>query len=791
MSRSPRRQAASRGSRRAVRSAAWWSDLPQTLRRDLAAVALAGLGALGFAALYVRPARGVNAAGAAMLRAVAGRLAPLGPLALVASAAWLVFEPRRPTGVRAAGAALVVLAACGLAHVRVPEDLAFAIAWRGQGGGLLGASVDWTLAKALGPIGRDIGLVALALAGLLLAGQFSLRHALIWPFRHGARAGRALHAFVAAPTREETGWARLPGPADDQGVGGGELALLPPGRVATPTPGRRRQRVPAEDTTAAEPLPASVDHLPAPAAPVPALPGAAVPAPGLDGTGDGGATAESEIDTGTPPQSALIPRLVVLPGAAYQAPPLELLRKLPKGRPARSRDAAHRALQVEEALRSFGVAARVAEVVQGPSVTRFEVQPGAGVKVARISALADDLALALAATDVRIVAPIPGKAAVGIEVPNNDVTPVYLRDVLETAEFRSAASPLTVGLGQDIAGRPVVDSLQRLFHLLVAGATGSGKSITLNAMLVSILYKARPEEVKLVLIDPKMVELIPYNGIPHLLAPVVTDPRKAAATLRTVVKEMEKRYGLFTEAGARDLPRYNAIATEKGVPTLPYVVVVIDELADLMLVARSEVEDAIQRLTQMARAAGIHLIVATQRPSVDVITGVIKANIPSRIALTVSSQVDSRTILDAAGAERLVGRGDMLFRPVGAQKVVRAQGAFIADTEVEAVLDFLRSAGKPEYDTAIMEAEEDPDRRADEGEDDELFLEALQVVVESRQASVSNLQRRLRVGFTRAGRLVDMMEQRGFVGPHQGSKSREVLLTIEQFQRMFGELHPS
>jgi S-DNA-T family DNA segregation ATPase FtsK/SpoIIIE len=450
-------------------------------------------------------------------------------------------------------------------------------------------------------------------------------------------------------------------------------------------------------------------------------------------------------------------------------------------------DGGQRAAQLEEALRSFGVDARVTGYTQGPTITRFEVQPGPGVKVSRIGALAQDLALGMRAVDVR-VAPIPGKAAVGIEVPNSDVQAVPLRDVMETPDFQRAASPLTVCLGQDIAGKPVVASLESLLHVLVAGATGSGKSITINCMLMSILFKARPDQVKLVLIDPKRVELSQFEGTPHLMTPVVTDPRKAAATLRAVVKEMERRYGVFTEAGVRDIGRFNEVAPGRGEPPLPFVVVVIDELADLMLVARSDVEDAIQRLTQMARAAGIHLIVATQRPSVDVITGVIKANIPTRIALAVSSQVDSRTILDAAGAEKLIGRGDMLFRPVGTQKLLRAQGAYVSEAEVEAVLKYLREHGQPEYDEVVSRADADGSgEETEDGEGDALFVDALRVVVESRQASVSNLQRRLRVGFTRAGRLVDMMEQRGYVGPHQGSKSREVLLTLDQFHRLYGD----
>ncbi len=486
------------------------------------------------------------------------------------------------------------------------------------------------------------------------------------------------------------------------------------------------------------------------------------------------------------PAPTVVPRP---PLPAYEAPPLDLLRRKPNLAPmSQEPDTKEREAQLDAALKSFGVTARIVGAVQGPSVTRFEIEPGAGVKVARIAGLAEDLALALKATDVRI-APVPGKSAVGIEVPNTDVSPVFLREVMESEAFRTAPSPLTVCLGQDIAGKPVVANLEQLLHVLVAGATGSGKSITINSMLVSLLYKAGPDQVRLVLVDPKMVELSQYNGIPHLLAPVVTNPRKAAATLQAVVREMERRYTLFTHTGVRNLNGYNAVAWERGGPPLPYVVIVIDELADLMLVARAEVEGAVQRLTQMARAAGIYLIVATQRPSVDVITGVIKANIPTRIALAVSSHIDSRTIIDVAGAEKLVGRGDMLFRPVGAQKMLRAQGAFVSESEVESVIDFLQQRGAPEYQVDIMEAEPDGERStsgSDGNEDDELFVDALQIVLDSGQASVSNLQRRLRVGFTRAGRLIDMMEHRGFVGPHQGSRTREVLITSEQFQSLYG-----
>ncbi|MBE3591089.1 MAG: DNA translocase FtsK [Firmicutes bacterium] len=470
----------------------------------------------------------------------------------------------------------------------------------------------------------------------------------------------------------------------------------------------------------------------------------------------------------------------------YRLPPLDLLRKHDRRAAQRGvRDGERGARALEETLASFGIQARVVGMDQGPAVTRYEVQPAAGVKVSRIVSLADDIALALAAADVRIVAPIPGKSAVGIEVPNREIRTVSIREVLEQPAFQRSASRLTLALGEDVAGQPIVASLERMLHVLVAGATGSGKSVCLNTILTSILYKARPDEVKLLLIDPKRVELSVYNGIPHLLAPVIADPKQAAGALRWVQQEMTNRYELFADWGVRDIHRFNEQARAKGRRPLPFIVVVIDELADLMLVAARDVEDAIQRLAQMARAAGIHLIVATQRPSVDVITGVIKANIPSRIAFAVSSQADSRTILDGAGAEKLLGKGDMLFHPIGAAKPIRAQGAYISESELEAVLSFVRAQAAPAFEADVLASAAGAGDDEDDRHDD-LFEEAVRVVMETRQASVSMLQRRLRVGFTRAGRLIDMMERRGFVGPHQGSKAREVLITPEMFARVFG-----
>ncbi|HEX7057870.1 MAG TPA: DNA translocase FtsK [Bacilli bacterium] len=466
----------------------------------------------------------------------------------------------------------------------------------------------------------------------------------------------------------------------------------------------------------------------------------------------------------------------------YTLPPFHLLNKPAPGKSGEQFDFKSNARKLEATLESFGVRTKVLDIVKGPAVTRYEIQPDVGVKVSRIVNLADDIALALAAKDLRMEAPIPGKSAIGIEVPNSEISMVTIREVMESAAFNEAESKLSIVLGRDISGVTIVANLAKMPHLLVAGATGSGKSVCINGMITSILYKAKPDEVKFLMIDPKMVELNVYNGIPHLLAPVVTDPRRASLALKKVVQEMEKRYELFSKTGTRNMEGYNAIAAEIGEETLPYIVVIVDELADLMMVAANDVEDAICRLAQMARAAGIHLIIATQRPSVDVITGLIKANIPSRIAFGVSSQVDSRTILDTAGAEKLLGRGDMLFLPVGASKPIRVQGAFVSDHEVEAVVQFVRSQEQASYREEMVPEVEETAEEAHEPLD-ELFNQAVQIVLEARQASVSLLQRRLRIGYTRAARLIDAMEASGIVGPYEGSKPREVLMTLEQFQR--------
>lgn len=470
----------------------------------------------------------------------------------------------------------------------------------------------------------------------------------------------------------------------------------------------------------------------------------------------------------------------------YHLPPLSLLNKpvKPKSKQA-TREITENAHILEQTLESFHVSAKIVHTCQGPAVTRYELEPAAGVKVSRIVNLSDDIALKLAAPGVRIEAPIPGKAAIGIEVPNKVVSSVPHREVLESEAFQHASSQLTVALGKDIAGQTIVTDLAKMPHLLVAGATGSGKSVCINTLITSILFKSSPDEAKFILIDPKVVELSNYNGIPHLLTPVVTDAKKAAAALRWAVHEMERRYGLFAAASVRDINRYNEIAAGEK---LPLIVIIIDELADLMMVAPVDVEDAVCRLAQMARAAGLHLVLATQRPSVDVITGTIKANIPSRISFAVSSQIDSRTILDMAGAEKLLGKGDMLFYPVGAAKPLRVQGSFISDDEVAELVHFVSQEAEPEFTEGVTDIPENQEQTEQPLFEDELLPEAVRLVLETGQASASMLQRKFRIGYSRAARLVDTMEEMKIVGPSAGSKAREIIMTsAEVYERYFHE----
>ena len=473
----------------------------------------------------------------------------------------------------------------------------------------------------------------------------------------------------------------------------------------------------------------------------------------------------------------------------YTFPPVDLLmkNKISAGSQDKPEDLRSQAKKLIDTLQSFGVEAKVLEVSKGPSVTRFEIQPSVGVKVSKIVNLADDIALNLAAFGVRIEAPIPGKAAVGIEIPNKSTSMVCLRDVIDSEEFRSFKSKTAFAMGKDISGQPIVSDISKMPHMLIAGATGSGKSVCINSLITSILYKADPNQVKLILIDPKVVELGVYNGIPHLLIPVVTDPRRAAGALNWAVQEMVKRYSMFATANVRDIKGYNEYAALNKERELEQIIIVIDELADLMMVAPHDVEDAICRLAQMARAAGMHLVIATQRPSVDVITGLIKANVPSRIAFSVSSQIDSRTILDMGGAEKLLGKGDMLFLPMGASKPQRLQGAFVSDKEIENIVEFIKSDSSAHYNEDIIEHIEngaEDHQSSDDSDADDLLPQAIEIVVEIGQASASLLQRKLKVGYSRAGRLIDQLEERGIIGPHEGSKPRRVLMSKNEFQEM-------
>ena len=475
----------------------------------------------------------------------------------------------------------------------------------------------------------------------------------------------------------------------------------------------------------------------------------------------------------------------------YEFPPVEFLTPGKTATKMGKKAVTDTANKLQKTLYSFGVSAKVENVSVGPTITRYELKPAEGVRVSKIANLADDIALSLAAETIRIEAPIPGKQAVGIEIPNKEKEVVHLRDIIDSNEFKSAKSKLAFALGKNAAGEAIVTDIAKMPHVLIAGSTGSGKSVCINTLITSIIYKSKPSEVKLVMVDPKVVELSVYNGIPHLLIPVVTDPKKAAGALAWAVQEMVNRYHLFAEKNVRDIAGYNEALEKEGAEgKLPQIVIIIDELADLMMVAKNDVEDAICRLAQMARAAGMHLVIATQRPSVDVITGIIKANIASRISFAVTSQVDSRTILDSAGAEKLLGKGDMLFFPTGVLKPIRIQGAFVSDSEVEKIVSFLKENGGPTYSEDVLEKIEranSTDKELDEQDDDEtdpFLMEAIDTVVDLGQASASFIQRRFKVGYARAGRIIDQMEARGIISGYEGSKPRQVLVSKEQWQEL-------
>ena len=667
------------------------------------------------------------------------------------------------------GVALMVLIILSFMHLSVPFADVFQAGQKGEGGGLLGAAGSYLLLKYFDLAGSYIILTSLMIASIILATSLSLSHLSNAIARTFYSIGQRLFNGISRFIFEE-----LPEEKKDKAPKTAAKTLIINNNRGTsvsiqPSTSRNSQTNGQTEIVKRR-----------------------------------GLAKNTPEKSGNETDEAFSHSLALTGGKTYLLPPSTILSWVKtKEHGVKDKEINEKIRILEETLASFGINARVTQVTVGPAITRYEIQPPAGVKVSRIVGLVDDITLAMAASHVRIEAPIPGRAAIGIEIPNREISTVHLRELIESKEFSQAPSNLTVALGKDIAGTPVVTDLAQMPHLLIAGATGSGKSVCINTLVASILFKSIPDEVKFILIDPKMVELTTYNGIPHLITPVVTNPKKASGILHWAVKEMEQRYELFAAAGVRDITRYNKIHSKKTLISqefltdppeiaetanndgpLPFIVLIIDELADLMMISPAEVEDSICRLAQMARAAGIHLVVATQRPSVDVITGLIKANIPSRISFAVSSQMDSRTILDMGGAEKLLGRGDMLFFPVGAPKPVRIQGAFLSDKEVETLVNFLKEQAKPVYNEQMVEVLNSENNLLN-GQEDDLLPQAAQLFIEQGNASVSLLQRRFHIGYARAARLVDIMEQRGIVGRFEGSKPRSILMTWEQFRQAF------
>jgi S-DNA-T family DNA segregation ATPase FtsK/SpoIIIE len=664
-------------------------------------------------------------------------------VAAIAASAYLLWpKAPKPRGVDVVAGVVAVLSLVGL----------FGLA--ANAGGSLGRGIDSSLTSLFTTFGAWALLVAGLVIGLIVTVHFSpgsLLVAAVGAMR-SANAERArLAELVASPTAEKAKAPKpVPATADALTRSAASFATAPPAPdqrnvwdVDEP-PEKESEKEPAKE----RPVPVEPAETPEPKTPVMRV------------------VAEPEDD---------------LPEIDWKLPSIMLLDTVTARRERMADEIKRNVKIIEATLTQFGVEAKVIGVNPGPAVTQFEVQPGAGVQVKRITALQNDLSLALAAAPLRIEAPIPGKSAVGIEVPNKSAALVTIREVIETAAFREGSNKLALGLGNDVSGQSIVADLTRMPHLLIAGATGQGKSVCINALITSLLFQVTPDHLRMLLIDPKRVELTGYNGLPHLALPVLVESHQAAAALRWAVAEMDRRYKIFSAEGVRNIAAYNDKATQKLARTLPYVVIVIDELADLMMVAAGEIEELICRIAQLARAVGIHLIIATQRPSTDIITGLIKANIPSRIAFAVGSQVDSRVILDAGGAEKLLGRGDMLYQPVDAGKPTRIQGAFVSDQEVEGVVNFWKSQGGPRYMEEILEEgagiEWDGERR-EERKLDPLFARSARTVAAEGAASVSLVQRKFNVGYSRAGRIVDQLAEHRVIGGYQGSKSREVLMTL-------------
>ncbi|MFZ5646782.1 MAG: DNA translocase FtsK 4TM domain-containing protein [Bacillota bacterium] len=714
------------------------------LKYELAGIAIITLSILGAASLFTNALGAVGSLLSRGMEIIAGESRYLISLGMFFLGLKLIKEKGdfRITP-RAAGFIILGLVFLTLGHLDAPADNLFGYGLKGRGGGVVGAASVFVLTGSFGTVGAYIVLASLTLVSLLLITGYTLAQlgllASLRARKAGSRAWNCVFNFLFEDVD----------PGESRDNHSPVLIKNNPGDESVEADSVKPQKSFSGNDTVPKKKTARV---------------------------------QAEIPD--------IPVTSLADGSMYRLPPIGLLKSTERNKNEVSdKEIAERARLLETTLESFSITARVSGISVGPAITRYEIQPPPGIKVSRIVGLADDIALNLAAPGVRIEAPIPGKAAVGIEVPNREISPVTLRELIETREFTNSQSKLTVGLGKDIAGSPVFADLGKMPHLLVAGATGAGKSVCINTLIASILFKSSPDEVKLLMVDPKMVELATYNGIPHLISPVVTDAKKAAGVLRWAVKEMERRYEIFASAGVRDIGRYNKTCQTgagKERQTLPYIVIIIDELADLMMVAPADVEDSICRLAQMARAAGLHLVIATQRPSVDVITGLIKANIPSRISFAVSSLVDSRTILDMGGAEKLLGRGDMLFFPVGAAKPVRVQGAYLSDQEVESLVTYLKEQAQPVYDEQVLTAPPAEEGKNDPEDDhDELLAQAVKIFIESGTASISLLQRRLHIGYARAARLVDIMERRGIVGGFEGSKPRSIKMTLEQFQQTF------
>ncbi|HHX40293.1 MAG TPA: DNA translocase FtsK [Armatimonadetes bacterium] len=767
-------------------------------------IALIAAGLLGLAFLLLPSGTGVlGKLVAGALHAFAGRGALFVPLALLVTGALLLVDPEKLAFDEAAlGICLLVVSYVSLVQVcGVTPGLDGDTQLRAAYGGWVGALVGGTLRGWVGNIGACILLVATALLALLLVLDIPLPDLIRYASRGASRSAAAVRNAHGLRAREsEAKMAPRKSPFIDGDV--------PLGKPVGKSHGKKETEAPAEAPVVAnlpepepepeeepepepiqpvlwnakskkEPEPA-VEELPAEEPRAATKPAKEKPAEAPEKPAE---EVEEQPEEKSEPEAA--PREYTLPPTTL----LQVAQVVPDG-PGAVSDTARNIKILEETLAQFKIEAKVVEIAQGPTFTRYEIRLAPGIRVNRIESLGDNIAMNLAALDVRIQAPIPGKAAIGIEVPNTSMAMVPLRDVVDSPEFQNATSKLVFALGKDVTGRSWVADLARMPHLLIGGATNSGKSVCLNGLIASILFRVKPEEVKFLLVDPKRVELSLFDGIPHLLYPVITDIKKAAGMLNWAVREMERRYELLEKNGCRDIYSYRTRATEEGLEQLPFIVIVVDELADLMMQLAAEVEQTICRLAQLARATGIHLVIATQRPSVDVITGLIKANIPSRIAFAVSSHIDSRTILDKRGAERLLGRGDMLFEPIGASKPVRIQGAYVSEREIETLVEYLRRQATPVYTAEPVEA---PSAGGNghagggdtDGAEDSLFEDAVRLVVTTRRASTSMLQRKFSIGYTRAARLIDIMEERGIVSALDGAKPREVLASREQIEQFF------